>query len=140
MATRITNQYYFLASPYHGSSQEMAYRQRLSHQVVTYFLDNYISVFAPIIYNQAIVETLDDIKLEERRKLLMPMNLDFLYRSAGVLLLKIEGWDTSWSVQHYIEICHKSGIPLYDLDPEQLEKTLLMLEAPAYSKNSACEF
>jgi len=57
----------------------------------------------------------------------MPMNINFLYGSAGALVLKIEGWDTSWGMQRYKEICHENNIPSFELDPNDMEKTLCMI-------------
>lgn len=110
LLTHTPKSYYFLASPYNGSEEEKKYRYLISQKVIAMGLERGINIFAPILYNQAIIESLTGIMLEERRKLLMPMNLNFLYQPLGVLLLKIEGWESSWGLRQYIEICEKNRI------------------------------
>ena len=124
MTSHSMNRYYFLASPYKGSEEEKEYRYRQSQEIVAYFLKHKISIFAPILYNETIIKSFNGINLELRRELLMPMNLNFLYRSFGVLILKIEGWDKSLGMKQYIEFCSENSIPTYDLDPMKVEITL----------------
>lgn len=123
------NHYYFLASPYNGSVEERKYRYQKSQDIVAYFLRYNISIFAPILYNETIIKSFSSINFEHRRELLMPMNINFLHRSAGVLILKIEGWDKSWGMKQYIEVCNNNDMPLYELNPENLEETLCALQA-----------
>lgn len=120
--------YYFLASPYSENDKEEAYQYHTSQEVAAHFLDEGISIFSPILYNKAILKAFVNLSLDQKRKLLMPLNLDFLYRSKGMLLLKIDGWDSSWSVLQYIEICEKENIPIFDLNPNSVEETLDLIE------------
>jgi len=69
--------YYFLASLFNGTEVEKEYRHNLSQRIATLCLGNGISLFAPIVYNQALIKAFPAIELEERRKLLMPMNIVF---------------------------------------------------------------
>lgn len=59
----------------------------------------------------------------------MPMNIDFLSNAAGALILIIEGWDTSWGLAQYLEVCRKEGIAVFDLVPGEIEKTLHAIQA-----------
>lgn len=119
--------YFFLGSPYKGNDQENEHRYHMSLKAVAFFLEKGISVFSPILYNQAVMASFDNIQPEERYKLLMPMNLDLLYPSQGLLLLKVEGWDTSRGVQEYINACKAKHIPIYEVEPDDMEKTLNVL-------------
>ncbi|MBS0186202.1 MAG: hypothetical protein JSS34_07715 [Proteobacteria bacterium] len=113
--------YYFLASPFKGSLKEKEDRYALSKKIAATFLEHNISLFAPILYNEALIDFFPNITQENRCQLLMPMNLDLLCQSKGMVLLKIEGWDTSSGIQQYLTICQKTHIPIYDLLPEALE-------------------
>lgn len=115
---------YFLACPYQGTDTEKTQRQKLSQKIALAFLKNKLTLFAPIVYNQALLDQDNSIDLEERRALLMPMNLDFLYRANALILLKCDGWDTSWGLKHYFEVCQNQNIPIYDLDPANLDQNL----------------
>ncbi|HQS84043.1 MAG: hypothetical protein B7Y25_06500 [Alphaproteobacteria bacterium 16-39-46] len=119
--------YYFLASPFKGTKEEKKYRYALSKKIAATFLEHHISLFAPILYNEALIDFFPKIQLEDRCKLLMPMNTDFLCQSRGMVLLKIEGWNTSSGLQHYFDICQKNHIPIYDLFPEDLEAQIINL-------------
>ncbi len=117
--------FYFLASPFNGSDAEKEHRYNLSQKIAVLALENGISLFAPIVWNQTLIKAWPEIELEERRKLLMPMNIDFLKKSKGMLLLKLEGWDTSWGLKTYLDICAKEGIPVYELSLENLEEQII---------------
>jgi hypothetical protein len=49
----------------------------------------------------------------------MPMNIDFIYRSSGVILVKVKGWDSSWGIKQYINVCNSSDIPIFELEVEK---------------------
>lgn len=119
-----THAYYFLASPFNGTDEEKAYRYGLSQQVTILFLEQEISLFAPILYNQLLIESFKNIKLDDRRQLLMPMNIDFLMRSQGMILLKAEGWNTSWGMSHYVNLCKEHQIAVWELEPKNLESEI----------------
>lgn len=129
MTSHSMSPYYFLASPYNGSLEEKEYRYQQSQAIVAYFLKHRISVFAPILYNEIIIKSFDSINIEMRRELLMPMNLNFLYRSAGVIIFKTDGWNKSWGMKQYLETCSKNDLPIYELYPGQMEKTFQTISA-----------
>lgn len=68
------------------------------------------------------------IEIEERRNLLMPMNINFLRQSKGMFLLKLEGWETSWGIETYLNICKKEDICIYDLFSDNLEEQILFIK------------
>lgn len=116
--------YYFLASPYQGDVFEKTARYNMSKKIAATFLDHGISVFAPILYNQALIDYFEDVTLEKRRELLMPMNMDFLANAQGMLLLKTQGWDSSWGIQKYLDYCSKNKIKIYDLTSDNLDQSM----------------
>lgn len=116
--------YFFLASPYKGTIEEKEHRYQMFLEAVAFFLERGVSVISPILYNQAVISYFQTIQPEERYKLLMPMNLDLLYPSQGLLLLKVKGWDRSKGIQQYLEICKINHIPVFNLDPHNMEHTL----------------
>lgn len=119
--------YYFLASPYNGTEEEKKARHQLSKKIATTFLENEISLFAPILYNQSMIDYFPAAELENRRKLLMPMNIDFLYGAKAVILLKLSGWNVSWGISQYLKVCSKENIDIYELEEENLDQNLLDL-------------
>lgn len=119
--------YYFLASPFQGNVEEKSKRYALSKQIAAAFLEQYISVFAPILYNQAIIDFFPVMEWEDRRKLLMPMNMNFLLNSQGMILLKLEGWDVSWGIKQYLTVCEKENIKIYDLYPDNIDSRVCVL-------------
>lgn len=126
--------YYFLASPFQGSSEEKTIRFQLSQKIAATFLESDISIFAPILYNHVIMEYFPKIEGKDRRSLLMPMNMDFLLKSQGMLFLKLEGWESSWGIQQYLEMCDRESMPIYDLHPKDLEEQMQALK-PILSQN-----
>jgi hypothetical protein len=119
-----TYAYFFIASPFNGNNEEKAYRYEISQKLTTELLQNGISAFAPILYNQLLIEAFQDIALDDRRELLMPMNMNFLYKSNGMILLMIPGWDQSWGINHYIEQCKERNIPIFKVKFNQTDYDL----------------
>lgn len=121
------NSYYFLASPYNGPEEEKLRRYKLSRKIAAKMLEQSISLFAPIVYNQTLIEEFPKQELESRRRLLMPMNIDFLINARAMILLKLAGWEESWGISQYLEICSRENIQVYDLYEETLESDLNQL-------------
>lgn len=121
------NSYYFLASPYNGTEEEKLRRYKLSRKIAAKMLEQSISLFAPIVYNQTLIEEFPKQELESRRRLLMPMNIDFLINARAMILLKLAGWEESWGISQYLEICSRENIQVYDLYEETLESDLNQL-------------
>ncbi len=116
--------YYFLASPYNGSEEEKLRRHGLSKKIAATFLEHKISLFAPILYNQAIIDYFPEKELENRRSLLMPMNMDFLLSAKSMILLKLQNPVNSWGINQYLEACSKEKIKIYELDEQDLDSGL----------------
>lgn len=127
--------YYFLASPYKGTEEEKSARYDLSKKIVALFLEQQISVFAPILYNQAIISFFPNIKADNRCNLLMPMNIEFLRSSKAIFLLKIPGWETSWGLQQYFRVAKEESLKIYDLYLETLDDDINRLIALFHRKN-----
>jgi hypothetical protein len=111
--------YYFIASPYNGTDEEKQYRYKISKKVATDLLKNHISVFAPILYNEAL-----EIDLAIRRETLMPMNLALLHNSKGVILLKLESWDSSPGIAGYLKTCEELQISVFGVEFNDMEYNL----------------
>jgi hypothetical protein len=118
---------YFLAVPYEGTAQEKAERYALSLKAASQFLLQGVSVFAPVIYINQIAENLNLSSSEERRSLLMPYLFDFLKVSKGLILITAEGWQDSWGVTQELSFARENNIPIYKVEPEQLNDDLRSL-------------
>ena len=119
--------YYFLASPYNGSDEEKKARHELSLKLVARFLDHGISLFASTLYNQLLIQSYEGIEFDQRRQLLMPMNVDFLLSARGMILLKVPGWDMSWGLAHYQALCEQHDIPVYELEVTGIDQLITRL-------------
>jgi hypothetical protein len=42
-----------------------------------------------------------------------------------MILLKLNGWEQSWGIKAYLDICEKEKIPVYELLPENLESQIV---------------
>lgn len=118
---------YFLAVAYHGTTQEKAYRHSISLKVTANCLRQGIHVFAPVIYVNQIVDEMKLPSTDERRKIVMPYLFDFLNVSKGLILITVEGWQDSWGVQQELEFCKDHKIPVYKIDPDQIDGNLIQL-------------
>ncbi|MCC2646558.1 MAG: hypothetical protein K0R02_623 [Rickettsiaceae bacterium] len=47
--------------------------------------------------------------------------------SSGMILLKVPGWDDSWGLKQYHEICKTHDIAIYDLTPERLDEDITFI-------------
>lgn len=115
---------YYLAVPYQGSEEEKKYRTELSLKITTEFLRQGISLFSPVIYVNKIAEELGLTSLEKRREIIMPYLLDFLKVSKGLLLIKVDGWQKSWGVQHELKFCYEAHIPVFTMHADEIDKNL----------------
>ena len=118
------NGLYFLSVAYHGTTEEKAYRHAISLKMTAECLRQGIHIFAPVIYVNQIVDEMKLPSTEERRKLVMPYLFDFLKVSKGMILIKVEGWQDSWGVRQELEFCQKHNIPVYMIDPDQIDGDL----------------
>lgn len=75
--------YYFLASPFQGSEIDKEPSYNLSKHITAYFLSQNISLFVPILYNELLIQFFPQEILENRRTILMPMNMDFYMLLVG---------------------------------------------------------
>ena len=130
-----SSQYYFLASPYNGSENEKKESFALSKKIVALFLEKHISIFSPILYNQSIIDFFPSIELENRRQLLMPMNIQFLRSSKAMILVKIPGWDTSWGLQEYFRVTKEENLKTYEISLETFDKDLNHLISIFHTQN-----
>lgn len=112
--------YYYLSSPYNGNATEKAYRYGMCCQAVSVFIKNGINLVSPLVYNETIIKAFDGLSLEERRNLILPVNIAMLKPACGLILFKLPGWEDSWGVQREIEEARKLGLPIYSMLPEHL--------------------
>jgi len=125
---------YYLAVPYQGSEEEKKYRTELSLKITAEFLRQGISLFSPVIYVNKIAEELGLTSLEKRREIIMPYLLDFLKVSKGLLLIKIDGWQKSWGVQHELTFCYEAHIPVFTMHADEIDKNLPKILANSLDK------
>lgn len=120
----MTQGLYYLAIPYDGTEEQKAYRQSFSLKAAGEFLKQGIHTFAPVIYMNVIADSLNLSTQEERRRILLPYLLEFLQLSKGLILVTAEGWRQSWGVGQELKYCETHHIPVYILNPNQLEGEL----------------
>lgn len=126
---------YYLASPLKATPEEEAYRYEVSLKLTTELLAQGIHVFSPLIYTRTIVEAIDFLSIEERRRVIMAYLLDFLKVSKGMILITIAGWRKSWGVQQELKFCYENHIPVYTIISDQIPKDIsTILSAPLQQK------
>ena len=114
--------FYYFASPYHGTEEQMEFRLQENIRATASLLQHNIHVFCPIMNSQALLRELKLDKVESRRDIIVPYDLTFLHAAKGMILYTLPGWDKSWGVDVEIKECQMNRIPVYTLSPEQLDK------------------
>ena len=115
---------YYLSSPYHGTDSQESERSKLASQACAAFLKEKIPVFSPVLHNHALANNLR-LTRDQRRALLMPIDLELLKRATGMIMLKLEGWKESQGMKEEILFCQSEKIPYYELELQDvLGKTL----------------
>ncbi len=115
---------YYLAMPFKGTDQEIAYRIDIALKTTTDFLRQGYSVFSPTLYVNRIAEALRLPSLDERREIIMPYLFDFLKVSKGMVILQIEGWRESWGINEELKFCNEFQIPVFLTTREIVENDL----------------
>lgn len=54
----------------------------------------------------------------------MPMNLEFLSHAKAMILVKLKGWETSWDIQQYLNVCEEEKILVHDLFSENIDSNV----------------
>jgi len=99
---------YYLASPFTGHDPEAIFE--LNAKAMTYLLEQGYYVFSPILHTYVIAEASDQHWFW--------LNQDFviLKRCDGLIILDIEGWESSQGVQEELAIASAKEMPIYHLD------------------------
>lgn len=106
--------YYYLASPYAGSKDEKKHRVKQVTQAAASLLEQGIYAWSPVVHNHQLVPYLkSDLSSEERRNLIMPYDLQLLKHSKGMIILTLEGWESSKGVREEIKFCQFHCIDIY---------------------------
>lgn len=111
---------YYLANPYNGTDKQRQERFEQCCKVTSYFIKNGIHVFSPIVHNHAMLETVQDWTVDERKNLILPYDFSFLGRSSAMILLKLDGWEKSYGVEKELEFCCKYKIPTFGYTYDQI--------------------
>lgn len=106
---------YYLSSPYHGTDSQETERAQLASQFCIALLKEHIPVFSPVVHNHALEKNLQ-LTRDQRRALLMPIDLELLKRATGMIVLKISGWEDSQGMKEEITFCQNEKIPYYELE------------------------
>ncbi len=107
--------YFYLASPYSAMDEATKTRRFVSAAKAAAFLMTVEKkiVFSPIAHTHPISRwTGGEMKHEEW----MRQDEPFLRGAAGIIVLKIEGWESSKGVQEEIALAKKLGIPITYMD------------------------
>lgn len=113
--------YFYLASPYAGSSEEKERRVTQVSQAAASLLEQEVYAWSPVVHNHQLVPYIKaDLSPEDRRNLFMPYDLQLLKQSRGMILLALEGWENSKGVLEEIEFCKFHRIDIYKTTLESL--------------------
>lgn len=118
---------YYLASPYtHKSKKIMEHRFQQVTEASIWLLNKGIVSFSPIAYNHPMVK----YGLPTEWSFWKEYDTNFLKHSDALIVLKIDGWDTSIGVSAEINIAKEIKIPIFYLSEisikaNKLPKTLI---------------
>jgi hypothetical protein len=127
--------YYYISNPYNGSEEQREERAKIAAYVCGRLLKKGIHAWSPIVHNHAMMKTFNEFTLEERRTMILDFDFSLLKASKAMIVLTIDGWQTSYGVTAEIELCRELSIPIKYLNPKELmsdcDPLLLLKDNPA---------
>ncbi|MGZ3843762.1 MAG: DUF1937 family protein [Bdellovibrio sp.] len=116
--------YFYISNPYNGSDEQKSIRAQTAARVCGLLLKKGVHAWSPIVHNHAMMSTFNEFSLEERQTLMLEFDFSLLRGSSGMIVLEIEGWDTSFGVQAEINLCKTVSLPVKYLTPADLEENI----------------
>jgi len=113
--------YYFLVNPYSGSEDQITKRIDKCSQVVRLFCEAGINVLSTTLHHHMLNQSSGWNKDKHD---IWPLSKALLEKSSGIILLKIAGWDLSSGVKKEIDFCQKNGLPIFELEPNNLAESI----------------
>ena len=110
---------YYLSNPYNGTDEQEEQRAHLAAKACVTLLKSGISLVSPVVHTHALGAHLS-LSKDERRALLMPVDIELLHRCDGMIVLKLEGWQDSIGMRAEINFCQAKGIPVYYTTVEEV--------------------
>lgn len=108
----------YLGSPYskYPSGIEQAFKDISA--LAGRLLSEGVKCYSPIAHTHpiAIHGNLDPYD----HKIWLPFDEAIMEKADGMIVAKMEGWDTSYGIKHEIEVFTKAGKPIFYLDPVTL--------------------
>lgn len=109
--------YWYVATPYTNHPMGCADAFEMACDVTAFLIDNGVKAFSPIVH----CHLMDDyITTEDTHPLWMELDKSLLYRSSGLLVVKMKGWLQSKGIKQEIEWAEEWGLPIlfmsYDVD------------------------
>jgi len=99
---------YYLASPFTGHDPENILE--INSQAMTYLLKQGFYVFSPILHTYIISEA------SNQHWFWMNQDFTILKRCDALIILDIEGWESSQGVQEEIALAQVRNMPVYHLE------------------------
>lgn len=108
----------YLASPYsHPNPAVRELRYELARLATAKLLKNGTAVFSPIVYGRSMEKMIGTDYLSWK-----PLNDAMLAASAEMLILKIDGWDTSKGLAYEALYAKQLGIPIVYMEPPEIRR------------------
>lgn len=131
--------FYYISNPYNGTEEQREERAQLAARVCGELLKRDIHVWSPIVHNHALMKSVD-FSLEERRSLMLDFDFSLLRAARGMIVLEIEGWESSFGVKAEIDLCRELGKPVKYLHPDDLtdhaDPKIIFKDAPSTDKRN----
>lgn len=112
--------FYYLATPYNGTPEQMQDRVEKNLDVTAAFYDAGIRVFSPIVHSHQVLAKMQDSTVEVRRDLFLQFDLSIISASNGIIVLQLPGWEKSFGVREEIQFCDLHDIPVVRFDYEEV--------------------
>lgn len=113
--------YYYISNPYSGTELQKNQRAKIAAEICGKLLKRKVFAWSPIVHNHAMMKHYNEFTLEERRSIILDFDFSLLLSSKAMIVLKIEGWKSSYGVSKEIELCKEKNIPIYFLNPTDLD-------------------
>jgi hypothetical protein len=110
----------YLACPFrHEDPAIQRWRASIAHRTAAYLSSKGRFVFSPLTHNEPLLTMAPHVPKTHW----MEFDLAVLSFCKKLVVIKVDGWETSWGVQKEIAFAKERGIPIEEIEP--IEETKL---------------
>lgn len=106
--------YFYLASPYSKHPKGMEYAFRAVSAAAAHLIKSGIPVFCPIAHSHPIAKY-GSIPAESH-DIWLPADEPLMRAATGIIVCKLEGWESSYGVNYEIDVFTEQGKPVFHME------------------------